>query len=140
TGGDPVNYTLGTAAMQFSNVGTYAITVTLGLNPNFPYTTLFRSLTIDKATATVAANDKSKNYGQANPALTATVTGEVTGGDAVNYTLATAATQFSNVGRYAIRATVGLKAKDNVTFTNGTLTIDKATATVTANDKSKTKG
>src|SRR5439155_8179410 len=126
TGGDPVNYTLGTAAMQFSNVGTYAITVTLGLNPNFPYTTLFRSLTIDKATATVAANDKSKNYGQANPALTATVTGEVTGGDAVNYTLETADTQFSNEGTYAITVTLGLNPNYNMTSTNGTLTIDKA--------------
>jgi MBG domain (YGX type) len=140
TGGDAVNYTLATAAIQFSNVGTYAITVTLGLNPNYNVTSTNGTLTVDQAVATVTANDKSKAYGQANPTLTATVTGEVTGGDAVNYTLATSATQFSNVGTYAITVTLGLNPNYNVTSTNGTLTVDPAVATVTANDKSKTYG
>ncbi|MBI3243957.1 MAG: Ig-like domain repeat protein, partial [Chloroflexi bacterium] len=53
--------------------------------------------TVNKANATVTANNKSKTYGDLNPTLTATVVGQVVGGDAINYTLATTATQFSNV-------------------------------------------
>jgi hypothetical protein len=45
---------------------------------------------------TVIADGKSKVYGDENPALTV-VTGAVNG-DTINYTLATTATQFSNVG------------------------------------------
>jgi hypothetical protein len=40
-----------------------------------------------------------------NPALTAVVTGAVN--DTINYTLATTATQFSNVGDYPIAVTLG---------------------------------
>jgi hypothetical protein len=39
----------------------------------------------------------NQKYGDENPALTAVVTGAVNG-DTINYTLATTATQFSNVG------------------------------------------
>src|SRR2546423_11439320 len=78
TGGDAVNYTLATAATQFSNVGTFPITVTLGLNPNYEVTFTNGTLTINNATPTLTANENSNNYEQANPTLTATVTGEVT--------------------------------------------------------------
>jgi hypothetical protein len=44
----------------------------------------------------VTVDGKSKVYGDENPALTAVVTGAVNG-DTINYTLATTATQFSNV-------------------------------------------
>ena len=56
--------------------------------------------------ATVTANDKSKTYGDVNPALTATVTGTVNG-DALNYTLATTALKFSTLGSYPITVTLG---------------------------------
>ena len=52
-------------------------------------------LTVTKAVATVVANAKSRFYGAANPALDAVVTGQVAGGDAVAYTLATTAVQLS---------------------------------------------
>jgi hypothetical protein len=35
------------------------------------------------------------------------VTGAVNGGDTINYTLATTASQFSNVGQYPIDVTLG---------------------------------
>jgi hypothetical protein len=50
------------------------------------------------------------------------VTGAVNGGDTINYTLATTATQFSNVGDYPIAVTLG----DNpnyVVSTNGILSV-----------------
>jgi hypothetical protein len=41
------------------------------------------------------------------------VTGTVNGGDTINYTLATTASQFSNVGQYPIDVTLG----DNPNYT-----------------------
>jgi hypothetical protein len=45
----------------------------------------------------LTADNKTKVYGTVNPPLTATVVGQVVGGDALNYTLATTATQFSSM-------------------------------------------
>src|SRR4029078_10274698 len=136
--GDVLNYTLATTATQFSNVGDYPITVTLGSNPNYSVTPTDGTLHIDQKVATVTANNKTKTYGDVNPALNATVVGEVSGGDAINYTLATTATQFSNVGDYPITVTLGSNPNYSVTPTNGTLHIDQKVATVTANNKTKT--
>src|SRR5205814_1349652 len=135
--GDTLDYTLATSAMQFSNVGPYAITVTLGTNPNYNVTKTDGTLTVDAKDASVTADNKMKTYGDANPALTATVTGTVNG-DTLDYTLATVATQFSNVGPYAITVTLGANPNYNVTPSNGTLTIDKANATVTVTGYSVT--
>jgi hypothetical protein len=49
--------------------------VTLGSNPNYNVTKTDGTLTIGKASASVTANNKSKTYGQANPAFDAVVTG-----------------------------------------------------------------
>ena len=54
----------------------------------------------------MTANAKSKTYGDDNPALDATVTGTVNG-DALAYSLATAADATSGVGSYAITVTLG---------------------------------
>jgi hypothetical protein len=144
TGGDPVNFTLATTAGQFSNVGgsPYAITVSLGANPNYSVLTANGTLTISAAGATVTANNKSKTYGATNPTLDAAVTGQVTGGDAINYTLTTTAAQYSNVadGPYPITVTLGANPNYKVAPANGTLTIQRAIATVTANSKAKTYG
>jgi trimeric autotransporter adhesin len=134
--GDTLNYTLATTALQFSNVGTYPITVTLGSNPNYNVTANNGALTITQRPATVTADNKSKTYGDANPTLTATVTGTVNG-DTLNYNLATTALQFSNVGTYAITVTLGTNPNYNVTANNGTLTITQRSATVMADNKTK---
>src|SRR5204862_5235707 len=68
-----LNVTLATTALQFSNVGTYPITVTLGSNPNYSVTPFNGTLTITPKAATVTADDKSKIYGSVNPALTAKI-------------------------------------------------------------------
>ena len=137
--GDMLNYTLATPALQFSNVGNYPITVTLGSNPNYIVTANNGTLTINQRPATVTADDKSKTYGNANPALTATVSGTVNG-DILNYTLATPALQFSNVGNYPITVSLGSNPNYDVTTANGTLTINQRPATVTADNKSKMYG
>jgi hypothetical protein len=63
------------------------------------------------------------------------VVGQVTGGDAINYTLATTALKYSNVGDYPIEVTLGSNPNYSVTKTDGTLTINKATLIASADDK-----
>src|ERR1051326_2617762 len=134
-GGSTINYTLATTATQFSDVGGCPITVTLGSNPNYAVTKTDSTLTVNAKAATVVADAKSKTYGDANPALTAGVTGEVAGGSTIHYTLATTATlgstpnyavtkpdstptvgQASTTGALASSANPALPAA-NVTFT-----------------------
>ncbi|PYI45071.1 MAG: hypothetical protein DMC57_00440, partial [Verrucomicrobia bacterium] len=137
--GDVLNYSLATTAGQFSNVGNYSITVTLGLNPNYDITPTDGTLAINRRAATVTADDKSKTYGNANPALTATVTGAVND-DVLNYTLATTAVQFSNVGNYPITVTRGSNPNYDVTAHDGTLAVETRQLDITANNRSKTYG
>ncbi len=104
--GDTLDYSLATPADQSSGVGSYPITVTLGTQPELRHRKTDGTLTIGKASASVTANDKSKTYGQANPALDAVVSGTVNG-DTLDYSLATAATQTTGVGSYPIMVTLG---------------------------------
>src|SRR5947207_13468739 len=84
--------------------------------------------------ATVTVPTRRSTYLDVNPALTATVTGTVNG-DTLNYTLSTTALQFSNAGTYPIAVTLGLNPNYTVTPTDGTLTVNKKAATVTAEDR-----
>ena len=129
--GDALNYTLATTALKFSRVASYPITVTLGSNPNYDVTPTDSTLTVNARPATVAADAKSKTYGDDNPALTATVTGTVNG-DVLNYTLATTAVKFSRVGGYPITVTLGSNPNYTVTPTDSTLTVNARPATVAA--------
>src|SRR5262249_39290296 len=104
--GDVLNYTLSPTVGQYSNVGGYPITVSLGTNGNYSITPSNGTLTIGQRAATVTSNNKSKTYGDANPTLDATVTGTLNG-DVLNYTLSTTAGQYSNVGGYPITVSLG---------------------------------
>ena len=140
--------TLTTSATASSAVGTYTITATAGslAAANYSFSFVAGTLTVGKAHLTVTADDQSKLYGDANPALSASfsgfvngdTTGVVTGAPA----LSTAATAASVVGSYAITATAGSLAAANYSFSfvAGTLTVGKAHLTVTADDQSKLYG
>jgi small-conductance mechanosensitive channel len=80
------------------------------------------------------AADKEKVYGTDDPELTATVTGAVDG-DTINYTLAREAGE--DVGTYDIVVTLGENPNYEVSKTDATFTITKATVTVVAADKEK---
>jgi hypothetical protein len=93
---------------------------------------------VNKAHLTVAADPKSKRYGEAIPALTATISGFVNGDgpDVVSGSpgLTTPATSASGVGTYAIVVSAATLAAANYDFPNlvdGTLIINKATPTIT---------
>lgn len=96
------------------------------------------TLTVNRATLTVKANDASRTYGAANPAFNATITGFVNGdtASAVSGTAAftTTATTSSVPGTYPITPTQGALAATNYnfTFTNGTLTVTQGRLHISA--------
>ncbi|KDN55558.1 hypothetical protein FEM21_13210 [Flavobacterium seoulense] len=106
----------------------------MGNNPNYTVTKVDGTLTVTPKAidVVVTADNKTKVYGEQNPVLTAVVTGAVAGGDAINYTLATTATQFSNVGSYPIEVTLGNNPNYTVTKVDGTLTV--TSSPIDAND------
>ncbi len=103
--------------------------------------------TITKATLIVDANDKSRDYGDPNPAFDATITGFkngetlATSGVAGSPLCSSTATSSSPVSGspFAITCALGSLTAGNYTFTftPGELTIGKATLAVDADDKSK---
>ncbi len=80
------------------------------------------TVTISKKNATVKADDKSKTYGENDPALTATITG-LAGSDAV--TADVTREQGDDAGTYTITATCE-NSNYNFTFEDGVFTINKA--------------
>ena len=131
------------------NAGTQTLNVTFTPTDTTNYTTATAnvSIVVNKAMITLTANDASRPSGIANPAFTSTFTGFVNGDTqawAVTGapSLTTAAAATSPAGTYPIAAAVGTLAAANYTFTfvNGTLTVNKAPLTVTANDASRAYG
>ena len=108
-------------------------------NPNYNVTKTDGTLTVDPRAASVTADAKSKTYGDDNPALSATVAGTVNG-DTLNYTLATTALKFSDVGGYPITVSLGSNPNYNVTKTDSTLTVDQGGLGHTGDPTSKIYG
>jgi MBG domain (YGX type) len=124
-----------------SNVGSYAITNgSLTAGSNYDLTVTPGTLTITKKAITVAAEDKTKVYGSADPALTVTVpAGALESGDSLSGSLVRAAG--NNVGTYAItKGTLTAGANYDLTVTPGTLTITRKPITVTADPQTKVVG
>ena len=87
------------------------------------------TVTIAKAPLSVVVDNKTREYGQPNPAFTGTMTGAVAG-DNLSASYSSAATSTSPPGTYPIVATIndpnGRLSNYDVTITNGTLTITDA--------------
>jgi hypothetical protein len=119
-----------------TNAATYTNTVT-GTDNNYNLTFVNGSLVIGKAGLVVTADNKTRIYGDANPALTYTVTGYVNGENSATHngspTIATTAGLTSNVGNVAITATANNLTANNYSFSyaNGSLAITPAALTVT---------
>jgi sugar lactone lactonase YvrE len=126
-----------------TNAGTYTITCSGGavdLNVVLD-TTATAQLTVKKKPITLVIDDASRNFGADNPAFTAAASGLV-GTDSLAYSLGTTAGTLANVGDYAITASFPLGSNPNyaVTPDNGTLTVNQATVTVSADSTSKNFG
>ncbi|MBN06834.1 MAG: hypothetical protein CMM45_03260, partial [Rhodospirillaceae bacterium] len=105
------------------------------------------SFNVKKQALTVTASDLSKAYGDANPALTYTITGYAPGEDESVLSsipvVTTAADANSNAGTHAI--TFATKAVDGsgryeVVHVEGTLTVTPAPLTITAVDQARIYG
>ncbi len=133
-----------TAATPASDAGAYDITASGLASGNYAISYVDGSLTIDPAQLTVTANDQRRTYGAANPALTAGITGFVLGQDVSDLDGAlivdTAATPASDVGAYDIAASGLASGNYAISYVDGTLTIDPAQLTITANDQRRTYG
>ena len=120
------------------SAGAYSVTATFvptGIGYYGSTTAGASSFAVTQAVLTVTANNASKLYQAANPALTYTITGFVNSDTQSSATTglpteSTTATTTSSVGSYPITITQGTLAATNYTFSfvNGTLSITGATA------------
>lgn len=133
-----------TTATQFSNAGTYPITLAGGSDNNYAITTVTGVFTVNKAPLTATADNKSKIYGDANPTLTIAYSGfkgtETSTVIDTPPTVSTTATQFSNAGTYSIIPSGGTDNNYAFTYVNGVLTVNKAILIATAENKTKNFG
>ena len=127
-------------------VGTYANRVAAAFAGDTTYgpASATSDLTVTKAPLTVVADDKSKTYGDPNPALTYSVVGLVSG-DTESAALKTAPTlstvaASAGAGTYAISVSGGTSDNYALSYTAGKLTVAKAPLTVKADDKGRAYG
>ena len=89
---------LSTTATASSNVGSYAITASGAVDPNYTISYVAGTLTVTPVALTITANNASKLYGAALPTLSATYSGFVNGNyqpvssPRLSHTLSTTAT------------------------------------------------
>lgn len=118
-----------TTATASSAPGTYAITVSGGEAQNYNFNYVNGTLTVTEADAiVVTAKSYTRAYGEENPVFEYTVSGGTLNGEP---TIICQATKESPVGTYDIVVGKGGVTSPNVTFVNGTLTIEKAYQTLT---------
>jgi 6-phosphogluconolactonase (cycloisomerase 2 family) len=137
--GDPITATFSSVATPASVVGTYpivpALVDPLGKVSNYTVTLVNGTLTITPAPLSVAAGNTNRNYGNANPTFTGTITG-LKNADPITANFTTTATITSPVGTYPITFAsfndpAGKLSNYIVTSTtNGILTIRPAPLTV----------
>ena len=144
--GDTILVSYSTTATVISPIGNYPIVATLtpagGTNlANYAITNTPGTLTITQAPLTISVNNVARQYGQANPSFTGTVSGALNG-DTFTITYSTTATVTSPVGTYPITATVSGPSSGNylVTVNSGTLTVTPAPLTVTVGNATRPYG
>jgi hypothetical protein len=147
---DAITASYSSSATAASDVGTYdivpAIDATASVLANYQTPVLTKgTLTVNKADAIEAkANNASREYGEANPAFTGTLTG-VKNSDAITASYSSAATQASDWGTYSIVTSLNdpngkLSNYEAPVLTNGTLTVTKAPLTIKADNASRLYG
>jgi len=127
-----------------SAVNTYAITPSGLTAANYELDFVAGTLTVGKAALTVTADDKNVTYGEAAPEYTVAYSGFV-GEDTESVLTGELAfaceyAAGSAVNTYAITPSGLTAANYELDFVAGTLTVAKATLTVTADDKNVTYG
>jgi hypothetical protein len=138
TASTPGTFLYTPAAGTVLTAGVHTLSVTFTPTDTTDYTTASATvnLTVNQAVLTVIANNASKVYGTANPGFTPSYSGFVNGDTSAVLTgspsLTTTATAASPVGTYTITAAAGslVAANYSFVFVNGTVTITKATSSL----------
>jgi hypothetical protein len=136
--------TVTTTAVTGSPVGNYPIIASGAVAANYNISYTAGTLTVTRATLTIAVNNATKVYGATNPALSLTYTGFVSTDNAASLTtqptITTTAVTTSPVGTYPITVSGAVSANYNISYTGGTLTVTQATLTIAANNATKVYG
>jgi len=147
--GLPISYTSSNPSVAsvsgnivtITGAGTTTITASQAGNLIYCQSSKSQLLTVNKAMLTATANNVFKNYGATNPPLTISYSGFVNGENSgvidSQPSVSSAPTTITNVGYYPIIPSGGSDNNYQFSFANGTLTINKATLTATANNASK---
>lgn len=131
-------------ATQFTDAGTYPITLSEGGDNNYILTLTPGNLKIEKMSLQVVANSLERLYGTPNPELTVEYYGFV-GDDNLNQidelpVASTLATQYSDVGSYPITLLEGRDNNYTFKLISGTLRIKKSILNITAADTMRAYG
>src|SRR5262249_30755773 len=133
-----------TSATTSSDMGNYNVTPSGLTSSNYAITFVAGTLQVTQAALTVTADNKSKAYGAALPAFTASYSGFVLGQDesVLGGTLGstTSATASSNVGHYSVTPGGLTSSNYAISFVAGDLNVTPAGLTVTTHDASKVYG
>src|SRR5271157_3659322 len=144
-----VNGAATSPAISALTAGEHTITAIYSGDSNYASAPGSASQTVNKAHLTVTAGNQSMTYGGTVPTPTYTITGFVNGDTqsvvSGTPTLNPGATSSSPVGTYAITVSAGSLTAANYDFPaanliSGTLTVNKAHLTVTADNQTKIQG
>jgi hypothetical protein len=134
---------LSALASSTSHAGTYDITVTGGIDPDYVVSDLPGQLTITPAPLTITVNNATMTYRGTLPPLTYAISGLVNGdlpSVVSGVTLTTTATATSHVGPYSITAAGGMAQDYAIGYVPGALAVTPAPLTVRANNATMTYG
>ncbi|MBR0432875.1 MAG: hypothetical protein IJK15_04145 [Bacteroidaceae bacterium] len=136
--------TYSTTAYANSDVGKYTVTQSGATAQNYTIEYEPGTLTVTKAPLTVTARSKTMTYGDRMPTLEVDYAGlknnESKPAWITDPDIMTTGTSSSNVGTYPITIRGGEAKNYNVTYKQGTLTINKASLTATTQDATREYG
>lgn len=125
---------ISTTADKTSGVGTYDITAEGASSQNYSILYINGTLTITPRTLTASVGNYERLYNEENPTFEVVYSGFVGNEDESvlneRAVASTTATKTSDVGTYTIKVFGGSADNYNLSYTNGTLTIDKAEQTI----------
>ena len=132
------NCSLSGNSLTITGAGICTVTASQPGDVNYnPAQDVSQIFAINRTTALMRADNRTRVYGSVNPEFTASYSGFVNGDTPANLSgvmvFTTAATAVSNVGLYAINLSGLTSPNYNITFIPGTLTVTQAPLTLTAN-------
>jgi subtilisin-like proprotein convertase family protein len=140
--------TVSSTLSGMASAGTYTgnYTASGAVDPNYSFTYVSGALTVNKAALTITAQPQTITYGTSVPSSTVTYSGFVNGNTSSSLTtqptVSSALSGVASAGTYTGNYTASGAVDPNYSFTyvSGTLMVNKAALTITANDATKVYG